>query len=244
MAQNHTEAAARAQDADRPTTPLPSVVEAIGHTPLLTLRGPSAETGCRIVAKAEWMNPGMSVKDRAARAMVLDAEARGVLGPGGTIVEATAGNTGIGLALVGRARGYQVLIVIPRTQSQEKKDMLRLCGAELLEVDALPYSDPNHYVHIAARLAEERNARGEPSMPTSGTTWPTARLTSAARPQRSTNNSTGSCTASSRPSARAAPWPVAAATSRPSTPRSRSPWPTPMAPRCVPGSPAASWPST
>ncbi len=163
MAQNHTEAAARAQDADRPTTPLPSVVEAIGHTPLLTLRGPSAETGCRIVAKAEWMNPGMSVKDRAARAMVLDAEARGVLGPGGTIVEATAGNTGIGLALVGRARGYQVLIVIPRTQSQEKKDMLRLCGAELLEVDALPYSDPNHYVHIAARLAEERNARGEPT---------------------------------------------------------------------------------
>lgn len=135
----------------------PDIVSAIGNTPLITLRGPSERTGCKILGKAEWLNPGMSVKDRAAKFMVLDAEAKGLLRPGGTIVEGTAGNTGIGLAMVGRARGYRVVIVIPRTQSQEKKDMLRLAGAELVEVDALPYANPNHYVHIAARLAEQLN---------------------------------------------------------------------------------------
>lgn len=135
-----------------------SVVDAIGNTPLIELAGPSKATGCRILGKAEWMNPGMSVKDRAAKYMILDAETRGLLEPGGTIVEATAGNTGIGLALVGRARGYRVVIVIPNTQSQEKKDMLRLAGAELVEVAALPWANPNHYVHVAARLAEQLQA--------------------------------------------------------------------------------------
>lgn len=134
--------------------PYDDVVAAIGNTPLIHLRGPSADTGCTILGKAEWLNPGMSVKDRAAKFMILDAEARGVLRPGGTIVEATAGNTGIGLALVGRARGYRVVIVIPETQTKEKKDVLRLAGAELVEVAALPYANPNHYVHVAERLAK------------------------------------------------------------------------------------------
>ena len=138
--------------------PFSDVVSAIGNTPLIRLRGPSAATGCEILGKAEWMNPGMSVKDRAAKFMILDAEARGALRPGGTIVEATAGNTGIGLALVGRARGYRVVIVIPETQSREKKDVLRLAGAELVEVAALPYANPNHYVHIAQRLARQHDA--------------------------------------------------------------------------------------
>jgi cysteine synthase A len=131
------------------------VVEAIGNTPLITLRGASERTGCTIVGKAEWLNPGMSVKDRAAKFMVLDAEKRGVLKHGGTIVEGTAGNTGIGLAMVGRARGYRVVIVIPETQTQEKKDMLRLFGAELVEVPAVPFANPNNYVHVAERLAEQ-----------------------------------------------------------------------------------------
>ena len=112
-------------------------------------------TGCEILGKAEFLNPGSSVKDRAALYMVLDAEERGAIEPGGLIVEGTAGNTGIGLALVGNSRGYRTLIVIPETQSQEKKDMLRLCGAELREVPAAPYRDPNHYVHVAERLADE-----------------------------------------------------------------------------------------
>jgi len=134
------------------------VVDAIGNTPLIRLDGPSKATGCEILGKAEWLNPGMSVKDRAAKYMVLDAERRGVLAPGGTIVEGTAGNTGIGLAMVGRARGYRVVIVIPETQTQEKKDMLRLFGAELVEVPAKPYADPNNYVHVATRLAERMGA--------------------------------------------------------------------------------------
>ncbi|MEM6930513.1 MAG: cysteine synthase A [Myxococcota bacterium] len=134
------------------------VVDAIGNTPLIRLEGPSRATGCEILGKAEWLNPGMSVKDRAAKFMVLDAERRGVLEPGGTIVEGTAGNTGIGLAMVGRARGYRVIIVIPETQTQEKKDMLRLFGAELVEVPAKPYANPNNYVHIATRLADELGA--------------------------------------------------------------------------------------
>ncbi len=130
-------------------------IEAVGHTPLIKLRKPSELTGCLILGKAEFMNPGGSVKDRAALYIVLDAEARGELRPGGVIVEGTAGNTGIGLALMGNARGYRTVVVIPQTQSQEKKDALRLCGAELREVPAVPYSDPNHYVHVAERLARE-----------------------------------------------------------------------------------------
>ena len=133
-------------------------IGAIGNTPLIRLRGPSELTGCEILGKAEFLNPGGSVKDRAALYIVLDAEARGLLRPGGTIVEGTAGNTGIGLALVGNARGYRTVIVIPETQSEEKKDMLRLCGAELREVPAVPYKDPNNYVHVSERLAKELNA--------------------------------------------------------------------------------------
>jgi cysteine synthase A len=130
-------------------------IDAIGHTPLIKLRHASEATGCTILGKAEFMNPGGSVKDRAGRQMILEAEKRGALRPGGLVVEATAGNTGIGLALVANARGYRTLIVIPQTQSQEKKDMLRLCGAELVEVPAAPYSNPNNYQHVGRRLAEE-----------------------------------------------------------------------------------------
>jgi len=129
--------------------------ESVGRTPLIRLRKVSELTGCEILGKAEFLNPGSSVKDRAALYMVLDAEARGAIEPGGIIVEGTAGNTGIGLALVGNSRGYRTVIVIPETQSQEKKDMLRLCGAELREVPAVPYRDPNNYVHVAERLAAE-----------------------------------------------------------------------------------------
>ena len=131
------------------------IVEAIGNTPLIKLQRVSEQTGCTILGKAEFMNPGQSVKDRAGREMILQAEKRGDIKPGGLVVESTAGNTGIGLALVANARGYRTLIVIPETQSQEKKDMLRLCGAELVEVPALPYSNPNNYQHVGRRLAEE-----------------------------------------------------------------------------------------
>ena len=131
----------------------------IGNTPLIRLERASRETGCEILGKAEFLNPGGSVKDRAALAIVEDAEASGALKPGGTIVEGTAGNTGIGLALVGNARGYKTVIVIPDTQSQEKKDMLRLCGADLREVPAKPYKDPGNYVHVSRRLAEELAAK-------------------------------------------------------------------------------------
>jgi cysteine synthase A len=130
-------------------------IDAIGNTPLIRLRKASEQTGCDILGKAEFLNPGGSVKDRAAKYIILDAEARGAIEPGGLVVEGTAGNTGIGLALVGNTRGYRTLIVIPETQSQEKKDMLRLCGAELREVPAVPYKDPNNYVHVAERLARE-----------------------------------------------------------------------------------------
>jgi cysteine synthase A len=131
------------------------LVGAIGHTPLIKLKAASEATGCTILGKAEFMNPGGSVKDRAGRQMILEAEARGELKPGGLVVESTAGNTGIGLALVANARGYRTLIVIPETQSQEKKDMLRLCGAELLESPALPYANQNNYQHVGRRLADE-----------------------------------------------------------------------------------------
>ena len=131
------------------------VVEAIGNTPLIKLKRASEATGCTILGKAEFMNPGQSVKDRAGKWMILEAEKRGDLKPGGLVFEATAGNTGIGLAVVASARGYRTLILIPDTQSQEKKDTLRMCGAELLEVPALPYSNPNNYQHVGKRLAEQ-----------------------------------------------------------------------------------------
>jgi cysteine synthase len=131
------------------------VVEAIGNTPLIKLKQASEATGCTILGKAEFMNPGQSVKDRAGKWMILEAEKRGDLRPGGLVLEGTAGNTGIGLAVVANARGYRTLIVIPETQSQEKKDTLRLCGAELVEVPALPYSNPNNYQHVARRLADQ-----------------------------------------------------------------------------------------
>ena len=130
-------------------------LDAVGNTPLIKLRKASELTGCNILGKAEFMNPGGSVKDRAAKAIVLDAEARGLLRPGGVIVEGTAGNTGIGLALVANSLGYRTVIVIPDTQSQEKKDMLRLCGSDLREVPAVPYSDENNYIKFSGRLAKE-----------------------------------------------------------------------------------------
>ena len=129
--------------------------DAVGNTPLIRLKKASEETGCEILGKAEFLNPGQSVKDRAALGIIQDAEKKGLLKPGGTIVEGTAGNTGIGLALVGNALGYKTVIVIPETQSQEKKDMLRLAGADLVEVPAKPYRDPNNYVKYSARLAEK-----------------------------------------------------------------------------------------
>ncbi len=131
---------------------------AIGNTPLIKLRGASAATDCTILGKAEFMNPGGSVKDRAALAIILDAEQRGVLKPGGTIVEGTAGNTGIGLTMVGNSRGYKCVIVMPETQSQEKIDFLRMIGADLRLVPAKPYRDPGNYVHLSRRLAEETGA--------------------------------------------------------------------------------------
>ena len=137
-------------------------VEAIGNTPLIRLKKASELTGCTILGKAEFLNPGGSVKDRAALAIILDAEEKGLLKPGGVIVEGTAGNTGIGLALVGNARGYRTVIVMPETQSQEKKDMLRLCGADLRLVPAAPYSDPRNYVRYSEVLAREL-AESEPN---------------------------------------------------------------------------------
>src|SRR6202162_5650229 len=133
------------------------IIEAIGNTPLIKLNRASAETGCTILGKAEFMNPGQSVKDRPARQIILEAEKRGEIKPGGLVVEATAGNTGIGLALVANARGSRTLSVIPETQAQEKKDALRLFGAELVEVPAVPYGNPNNYQHLGA--GTENNVR-------------------------------------------------------------------------------------
>ncbi len=138
------------------------IVDAIGHTPLNTLKHASEATGCTILGKAEFMNPGQSVKDRAALFIIEDAVKNARLRAGGVIVEGTAGNTGIGLALVGNALGFRSVIVIPDTQSQEKKDMLRLCGADLVEVPAVPYSNPNNYVKVSGRLAAQL-ARSEPN---------------------------------------------------------------------------------
>src|SRR3569623_1885565 len=142
------------------------VVESFGNTPLIKLKHASEATGCTILGKAEFMNPGQSVKDRAGKWMILEAEKRGELKPGGLVVESTAGNTGIGLAVVASARGFRTIIVIPETQSQEKKDMLRLCGAQLDEVPAAPYSNPNNYVRLSGRLAEQV-AKSEPN----GASW-------------------------------------------------------------------------
>ena len=141
---------------------LPSVIEAIGNTPLIRLKAASEATGCEIFGKAEWMNPGGSVKDRAALAIIKDAMARGELRPGGVVVEGTAGNTGIGLSMVASALGFRTVIVIPQTQSQEKKDALRLLGAELIEVPAVGYANPNNYVKYSGRLAETM-AKSEPN---------------------------------------------------------------------------------
>jgi cysteine synthase len=137
------------------------LADAVGNTPLIRLRRASEETGCEILGKAEFLNPGQSVKDRAALWIIRDAVAKGQLRPGGTIVEGTAGNTGIGLALVGAAMGFRTVIVIPETQSEEKKDMIRLAGAELVQVPAAPYRNPNNYVRYSGRLAEEL-AKTEP----------------------------------------------------------------------------------
>ena len=139
-----------------------NVIEAIGRTPLIRLKKASELTGANIYGKAEFLNPGQSVKDRAALGMIRDAEKSGALRPGGVIVEGTAGNTGIGLAVVGNALGYRTVIVMPRTQSQEKKDAVRSLGARLVEVDAVPYANPNHYVKYSAKLAEDM-AKSEPS---------------------------------------------------------------------------------
>ena len=147
-------------------TALASVLDAIGNTPLIRLKAASEATGCEILGKAEFLNPGQSVKDRAALGIIRDAEAKGLLRPGGRIVEGTAGNTGIGLAMVASALGYKTTIVIPRTQSQEKKDAIRLAGAELVEVDAVPYSNPDNYVRYSGRLAEQL-AKTEPN----GAVW-------------------------------------------------------------------------
>ncbi len=136
-----------------------SVLEAIGNTPLIKLKRASEETGCTILGKAEFLNPGQSVKDRAALGIIRAAEARGELTAGGHIVEGTAGNTGIGLSMVAKALGYKVTIVIPRTQSQEKKDAIRIFGADLIEVDAVPYSNPDNYVRYSERLAKELAAK-------------------------------------------------------------------------------------
>lgn len=143
-----------------------NIIEAIGRTPLVRLRRASELTGANIYGKAEFLNPGQSVKDRAALGMIRDAEKSGKLKPGGLIVEGTAGNTGIGLAVVGNALGYRTVIVMPRTQSQEKKDAVRSLGARLVEVDAVPYANPNHYVKYSARLADEL-AQSEPN----GAVW-------------------------------------------------------------------------
>lgn len=132
-----------------------STLDLIGHTPLVLLKGPSAATGCEIFGKCEYANPGASVKDRAALSIVEDAEEKGLIHPGGTIVEGTAGNTGIGLALVANAKGYRTIIVMPETQSREKMDTLRALGAELVLVPAAPYSNPGHFVHTSRRIAEE-----------------------------------------------------------------------------------------
>ena len=186
---------------------------AIGNTPLIRLRRASEATGCTILGKAEFMNPGQSVKDRAALFIIEDAVQRGLLRPGGVIVEGTAGNTGIGLALVGNALGYRTVIVIPDTQSQEKKDMLRLAGAELVEVPAVPYANPNNYVKVSGRLAETL-AKTEPNGAIWANQFDNRRQPPGPyrdhRARRSGSRPAARSTASSARSAPAARWPASA----------------------------------
>jgi cysteine synthase A len=182
------------------------LADAVGHTPLIRLRQASESTGCEIYGKAEFLNPGQSVKDRAALWIIRDAERRGTLRPGGTIVEGTAGNTGIGLALVGASLGYRSVIVIPETQSQEKKDMLRLAGAELVEVPAAPYRKPNNFVRYSERLAAAL-AKTEPN----GAIWANqfdnvAKPISTAPRRRFGSRPAARSTVSSARSGRAARW--------------------------------------
>ena len=185
-------------------------VDSIGNTPLILLKKASELTGCTILGKAEFLNPGGSVKDRAALAIIQDAEGKGLLRPGGVIVEGTAGNTGIGLALVANARGYRTVIVMPETQSQEKKDMLRLVGADLRLVPAVPYANPGNYVRYSGRLAEElaQPSRMARSGPTSSTMSPTARAITTRRGRKSGSRPTARSTASPARSGPAAPWPA------------------------------------
>ena len=189
------------------------VVEAIGNTPLIKLKRASEATGCTILGKAEFMNPGQSVKDRAGKWMILEAEKRGDLKPGGLVLEATAGNTGIGLAVVASARGYRTLILIPETQSQEKKDMLRLCGAELVEVPALPYCQSEQLParrQTARRAAAQERAERRVCSPTSGTTSITPRRITNRPAPKSGSRPAARSTASSARSAPAARWPAPA----------------------------------
>jgi cysteine synthase A len=182
-------------------TIFPDVVAAIGNTPLIKLKKVSEETGCTILGKAEFLNPGQSVKDRAALYIIKDAVARGALAPGGTIVEGTAGNTGIGLALVGASMGFRSVIVIPETQSQEKKDMLRFAGAELIEVPAAPYKNPNNYVRYSGRLAAKiaRVIQTARFGPISSTIQPIAKRILKRQDQRFGIRPKAMCMASSRP---------------------------------------------
>jgi cysteine synthase A len=177
-----------------------SVIDLIGNTPLIRLKRASELTGCTILGKAEFLNPGQSVKDRAALWIVRAAERDGSLRPGGTIVEGTAGNTGIGLSLVAKALGYRSVIVIPDTQSEEKKLALRLGGAELIEVPAVPYKKPNNYVKLSGRLARSlrKRKKAAPSGRTSSTTSPTARRTSIRPDRKSGRRLTAGLTPSSR----------------------------------------------
>ena len=192
-------------------TPAPGVPALVGNTPLVRLAGPSAATGCEIYGKCEFMNPGGSVKDRAALFIIEDAEANGTLSPGGLIVEGTAGNTGIGLALIGNAKGYRTTIVIPETQSQEKKDTLRALGAELIEVPPTSYSNPAHYVHTSRRIAEETRAR---SGPISSTISQIVLPTSAPPRRKSGRRPAARSTVSPAPRAPAARSPASASASR------------------------------
>lgn len=217
-------------------------VEAIGNTPLIRLKAASAATGCEILGKAEFMNPGQSVKDRAAWFIIRDAMANGRLRPGGTIVEGTAGNTGIGLALAGNALGFKTVIVIPNTQSQEKKDTLRQCGAEVIEVPAVPYKDPNNYVKWSGRLAEELNEK----LP-NGAVWANQFDNIANRqghvettgPEiwRQTG---GKVSGLSVPLERGAHWPVSRRPCVLEIRKSRLAWPTPWVPRSITTTPMAS----
>ena len=186
---------------------VPNTLDLIGNTPLVLLRGPSEEAGCEVYGKCEFTNPGASVKDRAALWILRDAEAKGLIHPGGTIVEGTAGNTGIGMALVANAKGYRAIIVMPETQSREKMDTLRALGAELVTVPAAPYKNPGHFVHTSRRLAEETEGA---IWATSSTMSPTAAPISRAPRPRSGSRWRGGSMASPAPSAPAARWPASA----------------------------------